>query len=320
MKKHLVLLLLTFFSAPFFGQDIARYRTLCADAYKLYEEKKFLESGFMYNNAFAALGHKGYADDRYNAACSWAMAGRSDSAFTQLFKIAEKAKFSNLAHMTADSDLNSLHDDKRWAEVVAKVKANKEQSEKDLDKPLVAMLDCVYITDQRYRLHMREVQDKYGYESPEMKALWKMQNYYDSVNLVSVRKIIDERGWLGPEVIGQQGNSALFLVIQHSDQATQEKYLPMMREAVKNKKASASSLALLEDRVLLGQGKKQIYGSQIGSGPKEGEYHVRPLEDPDNVDKRRAEVGLGPLAEYAGHWNIKWNVEEYKKQLPELEK
>jgi hypothetical protein len=95
--------------------------------------------------------------------------------------------------------------------------------------------------------------------------------------------------------------------------------LPMMREAVKNRKAEGSSLALLEDRVALGQGKLQIYGSQIGRDPDTQLYYVSPLLDPDNVDKRRAEVGLGPLSEYVTHWQIKWNVEQYKKDLPALE-
>jgi hypothetical protein len=67
---------------------------------------------------------------------------------------------------------------------------------------------------------------------------------------------LDKYGWLGADVVGGQGNSTLFLVIQHSDQATQEKYLPMMREAVKNGKAQGSSLALLEDRAALGQRQK----------------------------------------------------------------
>jgi hypothetical protein len=111
----------------------------------------------------------------------------------------------------------------------------------------------------------------------------------------------------------------LFLVIQHADQKTQEKYLPMMRAAVKNGKAQGSSLALLEDRVALGQGKRQIYGSQIGRDPDTQLYYVSPLEDPDNVDKRRAEVGLGTLAEYVNRWQIKWDVEQYKKDLPKLE-
>jgi len=93
-----------------------------------------------------------------------------------------------------------------------------------------------------------------------------------------------------------------------------------MRDAVKNGNARGSSLALLEDRILLGQGKKQIYGSQIGNNPVTQTYYVRPLEDPDNVDKRRAEVGLGPLAEYVNYWQIKWDVEQYKRDLPGLEK
>lgn len=92
-----------------------------------------------------------------------------------------------------------------------------------------------------------------------------------------------------------------------------------MREAVKNKKASGSSLALLEDRVALGEGKRQIFGSQIGRDTETGKYFVLPLEDPDNVDKKRAEVGLGLLADYVKRWQIEWNVEEYKRQLPEIE-
>jgi len=43
------------------------------------------------------------------------------------------------------------------------------------------------------------------------------------------------------------------------------------------------------------------------------------LEDPDNVDMRRAGVGLPPLAIYAEQWQIKWDVEQYKKDLPAIE-
>jgi hypothetical protein len=93
-----------------------------------------------------------------------------------------------------------------------------------------------------------------------------------------------------------------------------------MREAVKKGNANSSSLALLEDRVAIREGRKQIYGSQIGTNPTTKEQYVLPLEDPDNVDKRRSEVGLGAIAEYVAYWNITWNVEQYKKDLPEIEK
>jgi hypothetical protein len=141
---------------------------------------------------------------------------------------------------------------------------------------------------------------------------------YDSLNLISIVSILDKHGWLGPEIIGEQGNSTLFLVIQHANITTQQKYLPMMREAVKKGNARPSSLALLEDRVLLRTGKNQIYGSQIGIDSNTNLNYVLPLDDPDNVDKRRAEVGLQPLADYISLWNLTWDVEAYKKELPAL--
>ena len=59
---------------------------------------------------------------------------------------------------------------------------------------------------------------------------------------------------------------------------------------------SQSNLAYLTDRVLLAEGKKQLYGTQFTV--VDGKWKPRPLEDEANVDKRRAEVGLPPLAEY----------------------
>ena len=94
----------------------------------------------------------------------------------------------------------------------------------------------------------------------------------------------------------------------------------MMRAAVKEGNAKASDLAYLEDRVLLRQGKKQIYGSQIYYDGETGAFFVQPLEDPDHVDARRASVGLEPLADYLEYWDMKWDLEEYKKQLPAIEK
>lgn len=69
----------------------------------------------------------------------------------------------------------------------------------------------------------------------------------------------------------------------------------------------------------LGEGRKQTYGSQIGFDESTNKYYVLPLEDPDRVDQRRASVGLGSLADYVKRWDIAWDVEAYKKQLPEIE-
>ena len=146
-----------------------------------------------------------------------------------------------------------------------------------------------------------------------MKAHWKIINKIDSINLIQIEKIINEFGWLGKDIIGTKGNATLFLVIQHSNQKTLEKYLPVMRDAVKNGKAYPSDLALLEDRVALGQGKKQIYGSQIITDDKTKKPTIAPIENEEEVDKRRAEVGLEPLAEYVSRWGIKYEPKKSKK-------
>jgi hypothetical protein len=75
---------------------------------------------------------------------------------------------------------------------------------------------------------------------------------------------------------------------------------------------SQTDLAYLTDRVLLVEGKKQIYGTQFNFS--DGKWEPRPLEDPTSVDKRRAEVGLQPLAEYRRIWS------PYMAALPKSER
>jgi hypothetical protein len=103
-------------------------------------------------------------------------------------------------------------------------------------------------------------------------------------------------------------------VIQHADLRTQEIYLPVLKEAVKRNAAKPGHLALLEDRVAMRKGLKQIYGSQIGTDEKTGKYYVYPIENPHQVDERRATVGLGPLSEYLKNWKIVWNPDEHKNE------
>ena len=86
----------------------------------------------------------------------------------------------------------------------------------------------------------------------------------------------------------------------------------MMRIAVKSGNARGSNLALLEDRVALRQGNRQIYGSQIGRD-ENGKYFVSPLIDPENVNERREKVGLGTIESYINHWNMVWDIEKHKE-------
>jgi hypothetical protein len=72
--------------------------------------------------------------------------------------------------------------------------------------------------------------------------------------------------------------------------------LPLVRKAYVAGELQAQNYALLQDRVLVGDGKPQIYGTQFKIIGKE--LVPDPIEDESNVDQRRAEVGLPSLGEY----------------------
>ncbi|HEY3391595.1 MAG TPA: DUF6624 domain-containing protein [Lacipirellulaceae bacterium] len=119
----------------------------------------------------------------------------------------------------------------------------------------------------------------------------------DQENTERLGVIIEEHGWPAISLVGKDGSHAAWLLVQHADADPkfQRKCLDLMAKLPKTE-ASQADLAYLMDRVLLAEGKKQIYGTQFTSSGEK--WEPRPLEDAANVDKRRAEVGLQPLAEY----------------------
>ena len=188
-----------------------------------------------------------------------------------------------------------------------------------LNEELVAVLDTVLQEDQKYRLEMDEIEKKYGWESQEMTDNWENMAKADSTNLIKVRKILDQWGWLGENIMGADGSSALFLVIQHANLETQVEYLPMLREAAARGDARPQDLAYLEDRVALAQGERQIYGSQLEIQYNTGEMYVLPIICPDSLDIRRAEVGLPPMSEYLNYAGMTWDLEKHKARTAKFE-
>ena len=178
------------------------------------------------------------------------------------------------------------------------------------------LLDSIHIEDQKYRNELSLVREQYGRNSREWALLVSKMNATDESNLEVLEKILAQHGWLSEEQIGKTANITQFLVIQHSDLEVQEKYLPIMKQAVREGKADARSLALLIDRVNLRKGELQVYGSQVGTDPDNGEQYVLPVIEPERINERRASVGLPPIEEYISHWNLNWDLEDYKKKLP----
>lgn len=310
--KLLIYISFHLFSISAFCQD---YLTLISKAENNYAEKSYFKSVKLYENAFRL--QPGSASDYYNAACSAALNNQAILSIKWLNK-AIYAGYTDVKHMQNDADLNSLHQSKRWSHLIKRLEQKVKVIEAHYDKNLQAQLLRMYDEDQNYRVQIVELSKNGGSNLMELQSLWKKVAEKDSTNLIQVRSILDQYGWVGEDKVGHRASSALFLVIQHADLPIQQKYLPLLREAVKARKAQASALALLEDRVALGEGKKQIYGTQIGNDSTDKPY-VLPLDDPDNVDRRRKAVGLPPLSSYVKRWGIEWDAELYKKFLLEAE-
>ena len=242
LKKIYLVVVISFFSFVVSAQVDNEYADWIKKAMDFYNAKQYKQCGDAYTHAFAALGGNGHVDDRYNAACVWSLSGNKDSAFYHLNILATKANYKDLNQLLIDADLYSLQKDKRWKILLALVKQNKEAAE--VNKQLVAILDTISQNDQRGRNQLVDIERKYGYNAKEGQEIWKIIYKDDSINLQKIEKILDVYGWLGTDVVGDDGNLTIFLVIQHADVKVQEKYLPMMRDAVKNKKARQLTLPI----------------------------------------------------------------------------
>jgi len=120
----------------------------------------------------------------------------------------------------------------------------------------------------------------------------------DRKNTARMKEIIAKHGWPGKRLVGEDGANAAWLLVQHADKDRefQKRCLKLLERAVKAREATAGELAYLTDRVLVGENKKQIYGTQFRT--VDGKLEPYPIEDEDNVDKRRKEIGLSPMAAY----------------------
>jgi hypothetical protein len=120
----------------------------------------------------------------------------------------------------------------------------------------------------------------------------------DSDNRTWLKAIIEKHGWPGKTLVGVDGAHMAWLMIQHADADLpfQKKCLELLEAAVKQGEATGVDLAYLTDRVLAAEGKRQRYGTQLEQ--KEGKLVPKPVEDEANLDARRKELGMQPIAEY----------------------
>ncbi|WP_370516642.1 DUF6624 domain-containing protein, partial [Streptomyces acidiscabies] len=72
--------------------------------------------------------------------------------------------------------------------------------------------------------------------------------------------------------------------------------LDLMRQAAEGGDLPWRDVAYLTDALRIDEGRPQVYGTKFE--PVAGWLEPCPVEDPENVDHRRAELGMEPLADH----------------------
>ncbi|WP_160716377.1 DUF6624 domain-containing protein [Chitinophaga solisilvae] len=222
-----------------------------------------------------------------------------------------------LEEIKVDKNFKILHNRKDWK--VFKLGLDKRINQ--YNNTIRLLLKNIQYKDQGIRLVLLYQQKKQPQDSALTILVNRQMKEIDLESAESVKKIIDEHGWLGKDKIGKEANEMLFLAIQHvDDSVAQTKYLPILAEAIKSKAAEPWQYAFLTDRLLMNQGKKQRYGTQTIISDKEYGGYIVPLENPDQVDELRQEMGLESLKEYLKEFDIDWDIEKYKREETIIEK
>ena len=118
----------------------------------------------------------------------------------------------------------------------------------------------------------------------------------DAQHEARIKQILDNYSWPSADLIGIEGVSALWLMVQHASPELIKRCLPLMQIAANKGELSWQEVALTIDRDLLSDGKKQLYGSQVTI--KNNTVNLQPVEDEEHLDDRRKAIGMPPFEEY----------------------
>lgn len=155
--------------------------------------------------------------------------------------------------------------------------------------------------DEKLKVEINKyaVQDQYirnlSIKFPKIKELCSEVMYHDSLSRDFIKKVLKKYGWPSINLVGEEASHNFWLLVQHMDEDIflQKKALNLLKKAVDIKEASSKDLAYLEDRILIAEGKKQIYGTQFKI--EKGKLIMSPTEDIDNLKSRRKKMGLSSI-------------------------
>lgn len=117
-------------------------------------------------------------------------------------------------------------------------------------------------------------------------------------NAARLADIIEQYGWPGNHLVGEEGAWAAWLIAQHAigNPPFMRHCLSLLKQAAANNDVMPWQAAFLEDRIRMYEGKPQIYGTQFEPN-RNGQLEPYPIEHLESVNERRLAVGLNTIEE-----------------------
>lgn len=242
----------------------------------------------------------------YNYACVLSIDNQTDSAFRYLYLAQQKEPS---AGPLTDPDLMNLRDDSRWKDFENYTLSliHQRTGSSIQDTVYAKVLWRLLCMDQYSFYETSLAARKLGPASPVVSALRRLQDIKNKNNLSELEALLSEKGWPKRSQVGPEASSAAFFILQHSNAAAQEKYLPMFAACCRENEADWQQYALMFDRMRMNKNLPQRYGTHSRMDNRDtGRAILYPLEDEARVDEFRREIGLEPLQEYLEKANIEY--------------
>lgn len=237
---------------------------------------------------------------------------------------ARDSAFSSLNHaLKNDSTLKALYDptylslieDQRWEKIEdSQLRKYEDKNGPIENKPFARELFRMIIKDQGFMYVGNIEREKYmqngGYfGTPAIYPILAMEEKNMIENKEQLVKLLDVNGWPTASSVTEYAAAGAALIINHTTYEIRSKYFPMLEKAFKQGEAQPLRYAKMRDRLLVEEGKEQLFGTQWKFENSKRVPHT--IEEPEYVDKRRAKIGLGPLSVYLKErFDIEWNVDQ----------
>jgi len=308
MKKLIALSLTLLFFQAAFGQN----NTSTADSLK--NEGLLMPALMKYGEAMAQ--HPS-TEMSYKIASTTALLWTSQMRDTTFYFLNIALQNDSSLEPLYNPDFLSVIDDPRWEKVEdAQFEKYEAKNGPIKNEPFARELFRMIIKDQGMmyagNIERRKYMKNGGYFStPAIFPVLAMEEKNKKENEEQLLKLLDQYGWPTASAVTEVAAAGAALIINHASHELRAKYFPMLEKAFKNGEAQPLRYAKMCDRLLVEEGKEQLYGTQM-----KFDNMVRkpyPIKEPEKVDKRRAKIGLGPLKPYLKErFNIDWPTAEKK--------